>query len=104
MNLTHLGFEFTDVSRLNNFIEGRCQNSLLERTIVLILPETIFLHLRSSLSAATNLYVSFLWLVTYHLIARLGCNSSLSTTTDLDIKILWLDFSHLSDRVGCFRV
>ena len=102
MNLAQRGFKLTDVSRLNNFVECSSQNSLLERTIILILPVIIILP---PLSGTANLHKILLRLVILlHLRGMIGCNSSLSIATDLDYNVLWLDTLGLREWVGCFRV
>lgn len=102
MNLAQRGFELTNVIRLNNFVESSSQNSLLERTIILILPVIIILP---PLSGTANLHNILLRLVIMlHLWGMISSNSSLSVAADLDYNVLWLDTLGLRERVGCFRV
>ena len=104
MNLAQRGFELTDVSRLNNFIKSRSQNSLLERTMIVVLILPVIIIFPPLSVPSNNLHSILLRLVLTLLLHLRGRNSSLSVAADLDYNVLWLDTLGLRERMGCFRV
>ena len=100
MNLAQRGFELTDVSRLNNFIKSSSQNSLLERTMIVVLILPVIIILPPLSVPSNNLHSILLRLVLTLLLHLRGRNSSLSVATDLDNNVFWLDTLGLREWVG----